>query len=89
MTEQTTKKPEPDAALPKIALRAKEAARALGIGERKLWELTNRGLIPHVRLPDCKCILYPTDQLREWLADQSRPANGQHQREREKRNGSL
>jgi excisionase family DNA binding protein len=27
-----------------------EAARALAIGQRKLWELTNRGLIPVVRI---------------------------------------
>ena len=31
-------------------LKAPEAARLLAIGTRKLWELTNRGEIPHVRI---------------------------------------
>ena len=50
----------------RLALRPKEAAKALGIGERKLWELTNRRLIPHVRLG--RAIVYPIEQLREHLA---------------------
>lgn len=59
--------PAPDP--PRLALRPKQAARALDIGERKLWELTNRGLIPHVKLG--KVILYPVDALRDWLAEQA------------------
>ena len=70
MTDQTTK---PEASVPRVALRPKDTAQALGIGQRKLWELTNCGLLPHVRLG--KAVLYPVDRLREWLAEQLRPAN--------------
>jgi hypothetical protein len=55
---------------PRLALRPKEAAAALGIGERLLWLATNRGEVPHVRLG--KAILYPIDGLRRWLAEQER-----------------
>jgi predicted DNA-binding transcriptional regulator AlpA len=41
----------------------------LGLGERKLWELTNCGEIPHIKLG--KCVLYPVDALRDWLAKQA------------------
>ena len=54
---------------PCLALRPKEAALALSIGTRKLWELTNRNLIPHVKLD--RVVLYPVDLLREWLAAQT------------------
>ena len=50
---------------PVLALRPKRAALALGIGVRKLWELTNRGEIPHARLGTA--IVYPVTTLREWL----------------------
>ncbi len=50
----------------RLALRPKEAARALGICERKLWELTKRDEIPYVKLG--KAVLYPVDALRDWLA---------------------
>ena len=53
----------------RLALRPKEAALALGIGERLLWSLTNCGEIPHVRLG--RAIVYPVDVLREWLAKQA------------------
>ena len=53
----------------RLALRPREAAKALGIGERKLWELTNRNEIPHVRCG--KCIIYPLDSLRAWLSEQA------------------
>lgn len=54
--------------VPRLALRPKDAARALGIGERKLWEITadQTSGIPHVRLG--KAILYPVRELMEWLA---------------------
>ena len=56
--------------IPCLAMRPREAAKALGISERLLWEWTDRGIIPHVRLG--KAILYPTDSLREWLQRQAR-----------------
>lgn len=61
------KEPEPDPA--PLALRPREAAKALGIGERLLWSLTNRGEVPHVRLG--RAVVYPVDRLRDWLAQQA------------------
>ena len=55
--------------LPALALRPKDAARVLGIGERLLWSLTNQGIIPHIKLG--KATLYPVDVLRDWLAEQA------------------
>lgn len=56
--------------LPRLALRPREAARALGVGERLLFDLTKRGEIPHLRLGN-RAIVYPVDALREWLAEQA------------------
>ncbi len=60
-----------DSAVPRLALRPKDAAKALGIGERKLWEITadRTSGIPHVRLG--KAILYPVRELRDWLAEKA------------------
>lgn len=51
----------------RLALRPKDAARALGIGTRLLWTLTNQNLIPHTRLG--RTIIYPVQQLEKWLSD--------------------
>jgi len=58
--------------IPRLALRPKEAARAIGIGERKLWEITadRKSGIPHVRLG--KAIVYPVEDLRRWLAERAK-----------------
>jgi len=53
----------------RLALRPREAARALGIGTRLLWELTNRGEVPHVRVG--RAVLYPVAVLENWLARQA------------------
>ena len=52
-------------------LRPREAAKALGIGERKLWEITadQTSDIPHVRLG--KAVVYPIRELQDWLARQA------------------
>ena len=52
--------------VPRLGLRAAEAAKALGIGQRLLWELTNRREIPHLRLG--RAVIYPVDGLQAWLA---------------------
>ena len=57
--------------LPLLALRPKDAAKALGIGERLLWSMTNRGEIPHLRLGK-KAILYPIAELERWLTERAR-----------------
>lgn len=49
---------------PCLAMRPREAAKALGISERLLWEWTDRGVVPHIRLG--KAILSPVDSLRDW-----------------------
>lgn len=54
---------------PCLALRPREAAKALGISERLLWEWTDRGEVPHIRLG--KAILYPVDTLKDWLKRQA------------------
>ena len=53
-----------------LALRPKDAAKALGIGQRKLWELTRAGVIPSVKAGTCT--LYPIDALRAWLNEQAK-----------------
>lgn len=61
----------PVAPVPRLALRPKEAAKALGIGERKLWELTaneNSG-IPHVRIG--RRLVYPVADLQRWLSEKA------------------
>ena len=54
---------------PRLALRPKDAAKALGIGPRLLWSMTNRGEIPHIKLG--KAVLYPVAVLERWLADRA------------------
>ena len=79
MTEQAQHPPNPLAkssyasALPCLALRSKETAKAIGISERKLWEITadQTSGIPHLRLG--RAVLYPIRELQDWLATK---ANG-------------
>ena len=49
-------------------LTARQAADALSISPRKLWEMTKHNEIPHVRLG--KCVRYPLVDLRRWINDQ-------------------
>lgn len=51
--------------IPRTALSAKEAAESIGISPRKLWELTNRGEIPAIKLGNRT--LYPVAALQRWL----------------------
>lgn len=55
---------------PALALRPKEAARALGISQRLLWSKTNSGEIPHCRIG--RAVLYPVDLLQEYLAEKAK-----------------
>ena len=56
-----------------LALRPREAAKALGISPRLLWQLTRDGHIPCVRVGGGKrrTVLYPTADLRAWLTEQA------------------
>jgi hypothetical protein len=57
-----------------LAYRPRQAAKALGIGERLLFDLTKRDKIPHLRLG--RAVVYPVEGLRLWLAEQSaKPVN--------------
>jgi len=61
--EKSSSRTKPET--PLLAMRLREAAKALCISERLLWEWTDRGVVPHLRLG--KVILYPVDSLKEWL----------------------
>ncbi len=56
-----------------LALRPREAAKALGISPRLLWQLTHDGHIPCVRVGSGKrrTVLYPTADLQAWLTRQA------------------
>jgi excisionase family DNA binding protein len=61
-----------------LALRPREAAKALGISARHLWQLTKDGHIPCVRVGSGtrKSILYPVADLQAWLTRQTTVAKG-------------
>ena len=54
---------------PRLALRPKEAAIALGISERLLWARTNCGDIPCVRIG--RSVRYSVSLLDEWLIEKA------------------
>ncbi|MFO0877409.1 MAG: helix-turn-helix domain-containing protein [Gemmataceae bacterium] len=62
-----------------LALRPKDAAKALSISPRHLWQLTKDGAIPSVRLGTGKrqTILYPVADLQAWLTRQSQMKGGE------------
>jgi excisionase family DNA binding protein len=49
---------------------ARQAARTLAISERKLWEMTKNGEIPHV--PVGRAIRYDPRDLRAWVEAQKK-----------------
>lgn len=53
----------------RLAVRAGEAAKILGISRRTLWLRTADGTIPSARVGGCT--LYPIEALREWLRAQT------------------
>jgi hypothetical protein len=62
-----------------LALRPREAAKALGISARTLWGLTApRGPIPCVRVGtgQRRTVLYPTVELQAWLSQQAEMGKG-------------
>jgi hypothetical protein len=56
--------------IPRVTLRAAEAAKSLGISERALWDLTKTGDIPH--FPYGRITLYPVKSLFEWAEGKTR-----------------
>ncbi len=61
-----------------LALRPRDAAKALGISPRLLWQLTHDGHIPCVRVGSGKrrAVLYPLADLQAWLTRQAAMAKG-------------
>jgi excisionase family DNA binding protein len=53
-----------------LVLRPREAAKALSISPRLLWQLTKDGQIPCVRVGSGarKSVLYPVAELQAWLS---------------------
>jgi excisionase family DNA binding protein len=81
-TEESKKKPRnaDKFPLPTVMLRSREVAKMLGISQCTLWKWAKDGIIPHVCVGRSghKTILYPLDELKAWLANQSRAqANGE------------
>lgn len=56
-----------------LAYRPLEAAKALNISPRHLWQLTKDGIIPCVRIGTGKrkTVLYPVADLQAWLTQQT------------------
>jgi excisionase family DNA binding protein len=63
---------------PLLAWRPREAAKALGISTRYLWQLTKDGHVPCVRIGSGtrKTVLYPMAELQAWLAQQATQSQG-------------
>ena len=61
-----------------LALRPRDAAKALGISPRQLWQLTHDGHIPCVRVGSGKrrTVLYPLADLEAWLTRHATTAKG-------------
>ncbi len=53
-----------------LALRAREAAKALGISPRLLATLTAQRRVPFARINTV--VVYPVPELQRWLSDQAR-----------------
>ena len=56
---------------PRLLLTAREAAQALAISQRTLWELTQRGELPALRLPGrgiaARALRYDLRDLLAWI----------------------
>jgi excisionase family DNA binding protein len=61
-----------------LALRPREAAKALGISPRLLWQLTKDGRIPCVQIGGTKrrTVLYPLAELQAWLSRKAATTTG-------------
>lgn len=55
-----------------IALRVADAARAVSLSERTVWELVHRGDIPSRRVG--RAVLIPVDSLQQWATGKDKEA---------------
>ncbi len=78
MTDTTATSPtwpgKPEASIIPLAYRPAEAAAALGLSPRKLWDLTQQGEVPHIRVG--RCLLYPVREVQDWLTSRVREGAG-------------
>ena len=74
MIERNTKPPKHDAPVLQLTLRAKEVARALSLSDHKVSKLTTRNRLPHFHVG--KAVLYPVDEIRQWIKDQTKKKGG-------------
>ena len=51
---------------------SRQAAKALAISERKLWDLTNEGAIPCIRIG--RAVRYDPGDIRTWIDAQKNRA---------------
>jgi len=58
----------PDDDVPRLLLKAADAAKALAISERTLWTLTNTGEITPIKIG--RSVRYPVDELRAFIERQ-------------------
>ena len=54
---------------PRLALRFREVAKAIGVSQRTLFEWVRKNRIPHKKVG--KVIMFSTDELRKWLASRT------------------
>ena len=52
----------------RLLLKPREAAQSLAVSERTLWDLTNRGNLPCVRIG--RAVRYDPADLIAWIAHQ-------------------
>jgi excisionase family DNA binding protein len=58
--------------IPRLLWTCREAATALGISERKLWDLTNNGAIPSVKIGRAE--RYDPADIQTWINTQKNRA---------------
>lgn len=63
-----------------LAMRPRDAAKALGISPRLLWQLTKDGHVPCVRVGSGRrrTVLYPLAELQAWLTRQAEAKGDEH-----------
>jgi hypothetical protein len=59
-----------------LALRPRDAAQAIGISERLLWDWAHQHGLPYVQLE--RLVVYPVEGLRLWLREHSTAAEPSH-----------
>lgn len=59
-------------------LTSAQAAKMLSISERKLWEIANRGEIPHLRIG--RSVRFSLDSLTQWITEQEKATCAKHRR---------